>query len=104
MICMSSLGQCNLWSLKKFISAYLFQIAWEKSFDDVLTIYQYMKKYKIAYHNYAEAKRVHQVRKQVIQILLATFCVLVKTTAYDQNNNTQWYFHIFKVQKSSKSS
>ena len=48
-----------------------------------------MKKYKIAYHNYAEAKRVHQVRKQVIQILLATFCVLVKTTAYDQNNNTQ---------------
>ena len=48
-----------------------------------------MKKYKIAYHNYAEAKRVHQVRKQVIHILLATFCVLVKTTAYDQNNNIQ---------------
>ena len=28
---------------------------------------------------------------------------LVKTTAYDQNNNKQWYFHIFQVQKSSKS-
>ena len=27
----------------------------------------------------------------------------VKTTAYDQNNNIQWYFHIFKAQKSSKS-
>ena len=24
----------------------------------------------------------------------------VKTTAYDQNNNIQWYFHIFKAQKS----
>ena len=63
-----------------------------------------MKKYKIAYHNYAEAKQVHQVQKQVIQILLATFCVLVKTSAYDQNNNTLWYFHILRVQKSSKSS
>ena len=48
-----------------------------------------MKKYKIAYHKYAEAKRAYQVQKQVIQILLATFCVLVKTTAYDQNNNIQ---------------
>ena len=89
MICMSSLGQCNLWSLKKFTSAYLFQIAREKSCDYVFTIYQYMKKYKIAYHKYAEAKRVHQVQKQVIQILLVTFCVLVKTTAYDLNNNIQ---------------
>ena len=23
-----------------------------------------------------------------------------KTTAYNQNDNIQWYFHIFKVQKS----
>ena len=22
-----------------------------------------------------------------------------KTTAYDQNNNVQWYFHIFRAQK-----
>ena len=28
---------------------------------------------------------------------------LVKTTEYDQNNNIQWYFHILKAQKSSKS-
>ena len=28
---------------------------------------------------------------------------LVKTTTYNKNNNIQWYFHIFKVQKSSKS-
>ena len=27
----------------------------------------------------------------------------VKTTAYDQNTSIQWYFHIFKAQKSSKS-
>ena len=26
----------------------------------------------------------------------------VKTTAYDQNNNIQWYFHILKAQKSSR--
>ena len=30
---------CNLWSLKKFTSAYLFQIAREKSFDYLLIIY-----------------------------------------------------------------
>ena len=28
----------------------------------------------------------------------------IKTTAYDQNNNMQWYLHFFTVQKSSKSS
>ena len=27
----------------------------------------------------------------------------VKTTAYDQNSNMQWYFYIFKAQKSSNS-
>ena len=27
----------------------------------------------------------------------------VKTTVYDQNKNIQWYFHIFEVQKISKS-
>ena len=27
----------------------------------------------------------------------------VKTTVYDQNNNKQWYFYIFKAQKSWKS-
>ena len=46
---------------KKLTSAYLFQIAREKSCDYVLIIY--MKKYEIAYHNYAEAKRAHQVQK-----------------------------------------
>ena len=47
--------------------AYLFQIAHEKSCDYILIIY--MKKYKIAYHNYAEAKCVHQVQKKFIQTL-----------------------------------
>ena len=37
-------GSCNLWSLKKFTSAYLFQIAGEKSFDYLLIIY--MKKFR----------------------------------------------------------
>ena len=31
------------------------------------------------------------------------WCELVKTTAYDQNNDIQWYFHIFKAQKKIKS-
>ena len=52
------------WSLTKwvqFASAYLFQIAREKSCDYVSITY--MKKYEIAYHNCAEAKRAHQVKK-----------------------------------------
>ena len=58
---MSPKGECNLWSFKKLTSAYSFQIAREKSCDYVLIIY--MKKYEIAYHNYAEAKRARQVQK-----------------------------------------
>ena len=52
------------------LSAYLFQIAREKSCDYVLIIY--MKKYEIAYHNYAEVKRAHQVQKfnQTLQVTL----------------------------------
>ena len=50
-----------MWSLKKSISDYLVQIAREKSCDYVLIIY--MKKYEIAYHNYAKAKRAHRVQK-----------------------------------------
>ena len=46
---------------EKLMSAYLFQIAREKSCNYVLITY--MKKYEIAYHNYAEAKRAHQVQK-----------------------------------------
>ena len=38
---------CGLW--KKLTSAYLFQIAREKSCDYVLIIY--MEKYEMAYHN-----------------------------------------------------
>ena len=52
------------WSLTKwvqFTSAYLFQIVQEKSCDYVSITY--MKKYEIAYHNCAEAKRAHQVKK-----------------------------------------
>ena len=54
-------GECNLWSLKKLTSAYLFQTVRGKSCDYVLITY--MKKNEIAYHNYAEAKRAHQVQK-----------------------------------------
>ena len=39
------MGSCNLWSLKKWISACLFQIAREKSCDYVLIIY--MEKYEM---------------------------------------------------------
>ena len=48
---------CGLW--KKLTSAYIFQIAREKSCDYVLI--KYMKQYEIAHHNQAEAKRAHQV-------------------------------------------
>ena len=33
-----------------------------------------MKKNEIAYHNYAEAKRTHQVKKKIIQTLQVTLC------------------------------
>ena len=36
-----------------------------------------MKKYDVAYHNYAEAKRT-QVQKQFIQTLQVTLCVRSK--------------------------
>ena len=45
----------------QLISAYLFQIVREKSWDYVLILY--MKKYEIAYRNYAKAKRTHQMQK-----------------------------------------
>ena len=38
----------------------------------------YMKNYEIAYHNYAEAKRAHQVQKYFIQILQMTLRVRSK--------------------------
>ena len=50
---------CGLW--EKSTKAYLFQIAREKSCEYVLIVD--MKKYEIAYHNLAEAKRSHQVQK-----------------------------------------
>ena len=58
-----------------------------------------MKKYEIAYRDYAEAKRAHQVQKWFILNPASEFVRSVKTTAYDQNNNIQWYCHIFKAQK-----
>ena len=36
------------------------------------------EKYEIAYHNYAEAKRVHQVQKKFIQTMQVTLCVRLK--------------------------
>ena len=55
---------------------YLFQIVRGKSCDNVLIIY--MKKYEIAYYNYAEAKCTHQVQKLFIQTLQVTLCVWSK--------------------------
>ena len=82
------------WSLTKwvqFTSAYLFQIAREKSC--VCVLITYMKKYEIAYHDWAEAKRAHQVKNDFFNPLAS-----VKTTAHDHNINIQWYFHIFRAQ------
>ena len=55
---------CGLSPIVVFLqltSAYLLQISREKSWDYVLILY--MKKYEIAYRNYAKAKRTHQVQK-----------------------------------------
>ena len=79
------------------MSAYLFQIAREKSCDYVLIIF--VKKYEIAYHNYAEAKRAHQVQNKLLKSASDMVC-LVKTTTYAQNNIIKGYFHIFKAQNS----
>ena len=62
-------------------------MAREKSCDYVLL--KYMKKYEIAYHDYAEAKRAHQVQKLFIQTLLMKLFVrskqprTIKTTIYN---------------------
>ena len=80
----------------------------EKSCDYVLIIY--MKKYEIAYHNYAEAKCTSSAKITLFfksgyySNPASDIVPSVKTTMYNQNNNIQCYFHIFKVQKSSKSS
>ena len=64
---------CAIWNKQAWVNFFkdlqncanrasaIFQIARDKSFNYVLVIYT--KKYDIAYHNYAEAKRVHQVQK-----------------------------------------
>ena len=52
-----------------------------------LCINKYMKKYEIAYHNYAEANPASDV------------VCSVKTTMYDQNNNILWYFRSLRRKK-----
>ena len=51
---------------------------------------KYMKKYEMAYHNYAEARRAHQVQKLIYSNPASDIVCLVKITAQDQNNNIQW--------------
>ena len=46
---------------EKFTSACLLQIARQKSCDYVLIMC--MKKYEIAYDNYAEVRRAHEMQK-----------------------------------------
>ena len=41
------------------------------------------------YHNYAEAKRMHQVQKIIHSNPASDIMHSVKTTVYDQNNNMQ---------------
>ena len=52
-----------------------------------------MKKYEIAYHNDAEAKRAHQVQTY------EWHCAFGQNNRVRSNNNLQSYFHIFKAQK-----
>ena len=55
----------------------------------------YMKKFKLAYRNYAEAKRIKC--KNNLFKPFSDIVRLIKTTAHDQSNNKQWYFHVFKA-------
>ena len=73
---MNPWSKCKLGSLKKVKNEYLFQIVRRKSCDCILIIY--MKKYEIAYYNYAEAKCTHQVQKWFILTLQVTLCVWSK--------------------------
>ena len=103
-MCIISIGNhmissaiCGLWNNLQVPSAYLFQIAREKSCDYALTIY--MKKYEIAHHSCAEAKRSSSA-KIIYSNPASDIVRSVQTATYDQSNNIQWYFHIFKAQKS----
>ena len=53
-----------------------------------------MKKYEIAYHNYAEAKRAHQVQHRLHSNLVSDILRTVKITANDQNDKIHCYFVI----------
>ena len=50
------------------------------------------EKHEIAYHNYTEASSAKVIYSNPASDIVRS----VKTTAYDQNNNIKWYFHIFK--------
>ena len=60
-----------------------------------------MKRYEIAYHNYAGVKRTSSAKIIYSNPASDIVCSVI-TAAYDQNNNIQLHFHIFKAQKSSK--
>ena len=66
------MGRVQFVVFEKFTSAYLFQIAREKSCDYVLITY--MKKYEIGFHNCAEAKRATSAK------------IIYSNRAFSQNN------------------
>ena len=72
----------------------------KKLCDYVLIIY--MKKYEILLYLCRRKARASSA-KIIYSNPTSDIARSVKTTAHDQNNNIQGYFHIFKVQKSSKS-
>ena len=90
----------DLWSLKKFKSAYFFQIAQEKACDYLLIIYIWRNTWQLIIIMQKQSARI----KCKNDFFTASYIARsVKTTANDKNNNIQRYFHIFKAQKSSKS-
>ena len=87
---------CGLW---KFTSAYFFQMVREKSCDYVLIID--MKKIRDNLSWLCRSKARAPSAKIIYSNPASDIVRSVKTTANDQNNNIQRYFHIFKGQKSS---
>ena len=55
-------SSCNSWSLTKFYKCLFTSNCMKKKWCDFVLII-YMRKYQIAHHNYAKAKRAHQVQK-----------------------------------------
>ena len=86
--------------LRKFTSAYLFQIARKKPCDYILMIYI---KIRDSWSQLCRSKARALTAKIFHLNPEGDIARSVKTTACDQRNNLRWHFHIFEAQKKVQS-